>query len=72
MPRSHRERRLALRELEKKERKYEEYGIYDRYSARSMLLHEEVFYEGIIEPELLKLEIEKAKEYVEYISKEIG
>jgi len=71
LPKSHYERRLALKELEKKIPKLKDFGIYDRYAARSRLLHGEVFYEGILDVELLKLELEKAKELVEYISKEL-
>ncbi|MEM1546342.1 MAG: PaREP1 family protein [Candidatus Methanomethylicia archaeon] len=72
MPRSHYERRHALKELEKKIPKLKDYGIYDRYAARSCLLHGEVFYEGIIDTELLKLELEKPRELVEYISKNLS
>lgn len=64
MPRSHYERRMALKELEDKVPRFREYGIYDRYAARSRLLHGEVFYEGVLDPELLGLELKKARELV--------
>lgn len=68
-PRSHYERRLALRNLEKSDERLRELGIYDRYGARSRLLHGEVFYEGVYDIDLLKLEIEKAKEFVEIVKR---
>jgi len=69
-PRSHYERRLALKRLEDSSPRFKDYGLYDRYAARSRLLHGEVFYEGVVDPELLKVELEKAKELVEYIARE--
>lgn len=45
IPRSHYERRIALRNLEKSNEHLKELGIHDRYGARSRLLHGEVFYE---------------------------
>lgn len=47
VPKSHYERRIALRNLEKSDARFREIGIYDRYGARSRLLHGEVFYEGV-------------------------
>ena len=69
LPKTHYERRIILKNLEKEDLKLREIGIYDRYAARSRLLHGEIFYEGLLDLELLKLEIEKAKEYVELIKK---
>jgi len=46
-------------------------GIYDRYAARSRLLHGEVFYEGILDHDLLRLEIKKALEFIEIVKKSI-
>ena len=40
-------------------------GIYDRYAARSRLLHGEVFYKGVLDPNLLKIEIKKVLEFIE-------
>jgi len=64
-PRSHYERRSALREVEQKVPELAKLGIYDRYAARSRLLHGEVFYEGVLDPNLLKVEIEKVLEFIE-------
>ncbi|MEM3507494.1 MAG: hypothetical protein QW589_03710 [Candidatus Bathyarchaeia archaeon] len=55
--------------MKKRNERLKELGIYDRYSARSRVLHGEVFYEGVYDIELLNLEIEKAKEFVEIIKK---
>jgi len=65
MPRSHYERRSSLREVERKVPELARLGIYDRYAARSRLLHGEIFYEGVLDPNLLKTEIEKVLEFIE-------
>lgn len=65
IPRSHYERRRALREVEQKIPELAKLGIYDRYAARSRLLHGEIFYEGVLDPNLLKIEIEKVLELME-------
>ncbi len=64
-PRSHYERRNALRQVEEKHPELAKLGIYDRYAARSRLVHGEIFYEGVLDPDLLKLEIEKVREFIE-------
>jgi len=64
-PRSHYERRKAIREVEQKVPELAKLGIYDRYAARSRPLHGEVFYEGVLDPGLLKIEIEKVLEFME-------
>jgi len=65
IPRSHYERRSALREIEQKVPELAKLGVYDRYAARSRLLHGEVFYEGVLDPNLLRIEIEKVLEFIE-------
>jgi len=67
IPRSHYERRKALREVEQKVPKLANLGVYDRYAARSRLLHGEVFYEGVLDPDLLSIEIEKVFEFIEIV-----
>lgn len=47
IPRSHYERRSALRQLEQRVSELAKLGIYDRYAARGRLLHGEIFYEGV-------------------------
>ncbi len=66
-PRSHHERRSALRDIERKIPELAKLAIYDRYAARSRLLHGEVFYEGVFDPDLLKMEIEKVLEFIEIV-----
>ena len=54
------------------EDRYEEVkrlGLADRYSARERNLHGLVFYEGIIDRELLAKEIDKVKKYIEDVEK---
>ena len=69
VPSSHWERRRLLRELEKMYPEIEKLGLRDRYSARERNLHELVFYEGIIDVEDIKIEIEKAKRFIEDVKK---
>lgn len=71
LPKSHYERRRALKEIEDKDKELAKLGIYDRYAARSRLLHGEVFYKGILDHDLLRLEIKKALEFIEIIKKSI-
>ena len=64
VPSSHWERRRLLRELERTNPQIEKLGFRDRYSARERNLHELVFYEGIIDIEDIKVELEKVKKYI--------
>jgi len=67
IPSSHFERRKMLREIEGKDKRVEELGILNRYMARYKVLHGETFYEGIIDIEQLKTEMEKVKKLIEDI-----
>ena len=67
VPMSHHERRVMLRETEKSRPEVKDFGIRDRYMARFRVLHGEAFYEGVIDIEELKLEMEKAEEYIKNI-----
>ena len=67
LPSSHFERRRILREIEVKDSKVSELGLLDRYMARCKVLHGETFYEGIIDLEQLKTEMEKTKKLMEDI-----
>ena len=69
LPMSHYERRVILRELEKRIEEIKNLGLKDRYMARYKILHGETFYEGIIDIEELKSEFEKVKEYVNIVEK---
>jgi hypothetical protein len=46
-------------------------SVYDRYAARSRLLYGEVFYEGLVEPNMLKFEVGKSGEFVKDINESI-
>jgi len=72
IPSSHFERRKMLREIEGKDKRVEELEILDRYMARYKVLHGETFYEGIIDIEQLKTEMEKVKKLIEDIKLLIG
>ena len=63
-PSSHFERRKLLSMLEDKMPEVERMGLRDRYAARERNLHELVFYEGIIDIDEIKKELEKVKGYV--------
>lgn len=67
IPSSHFERRRILRELEEADRRIESLGILDRYMSRYKVLHGETFYEGIIDMEQLKVEMEKVGKFIKDI-----
>ena len=69
VPSSHWERRRLLRELEGKYLEIEEMGFRDRYSARERNLHELVFYEDIIDIEDIRVELEKARKFINDVEK---
>jgi len=71
IPRSHYESRRALRQVEEKVPELTRLGIHDRYAARSRLLHGEVFCEGVLDPDLLEIEIDKVLEFIEIVRNQI-
>ncbi len=64
-PRSHRERRDALWEIERRVPVLD--SVYDRYNARFQRLHGEMFYEGLVDPVDLEKELAKAEDFVRRI-----
>lgn len=64
LPRSHRDRRLKLRELEWGDEAVREKALLDRFMARAHVLHERAFYDGDIVPSEAKDEFEKAKSFI--------
>jgi hypothetical protein len=72
VPASHWERRRLLDRIEESEPEVEKLGLRDRYGARERYLHEMTFYDGIIDPELLKREIEKVRKFIEDVQGIIG
>ncbi len=69
MPMSHYERRAMLRELEERFPEVRGLSLRDRYMARYKVLHGETFYEGIVDFEELRVELEKVRQYIEDIKK---
>jgi HEPN domain-containing protein len=69
VPSSHFERRKMLTRLEELYPEVERLGLRDRYSARERNLHELVFYEGIIDVEEVRRELEKARRYVDDVER---
>jgi len=68
LPSSHWERRRMLRELEAKLPEAGKLMLRDRYGARERHLHEMVFYEGSIDVEDIKYELEKVRAYLNDVS----
>jgi len=69
VPASHWERRKLLEKLEDIEPEVEKLGFRDRYGARDRYLYQMTFYEGIIDPEMLKREIKKVEKYIEEVKR---
>ena len=66
---SHYERRVALRDIEKRRMDVKRLGLRDRYMARYKILHGETFYEGVVDVEEVKVELEKVEEYIKDVEK---
>ena len=69
LPLSHYERRVMLRDVEKSNLRVRKLGFRDRYMARFKVLHGETFYEGLVDIEELRLELDKVKEYIDDVKK---
>jgi hypothetical protein len=63
-PQGRMERNKLLEELEKRVAEVKELGLTDRMWARASRLHAEGYYEGWIDKESLKMELEKVKRYL--------
>ena len=72
LPSSHWERRRMLRELETRIPEIGKLMLRDRYGARERHLHEMVFYEGNIDVEDIRYELEKVRAYLDDVSKALG
>jgi hypothetical protein len=55
---------VALRDLERRMESVKKLELRDRYMARYKVLHGEAFYEGVVDLEEVKMELDKAEEYV--------
>jgi hypothetical protein len=69
VPASHWERRKLLEKLEDLLPEVEKLGLRDRYGARERYLHEMTFYDGIIDPEMLRREVNRVKKYLDDVKK---
>jgi len=69
VPASHWERRKLLEKLEDLLPEVEKLDLRDRYGARERYLHEMTFYDGIIDPEMLRREVDRVKKYLDDVKK---
>jgi hypothetical protein len=69
VPASYWERRRLLDRIEGAEPEVEKLGLGDGYGARERYLHEMTFRDGIIDPELLRREVEKVKRFIEDVQR---
>ncbi|MEM1936531.1 MAG: PaREP1 family protein [Sulfolobales archaeon] len=67
IPSSHFERRKMFREIKGKDKRVEELGILNRYITKYKVLHGETFYEGVVDIEQLKTEMEKVRKLIKGI-----
>ncbi len=72
VPASHWERRKLLERLEDLVQEAEKLGLRDRYGARERYLHEMTFYDGIIDVDMLRREVEKVRRYIEDVKRLIN
>lgn len=72
LPKSHRERRLLLYQLEKMDDQVKGAEIVDRFMARDHVLHMRGFYNGDIDPEEVKENLTKVKQFIKDIGKMIA
>ena len=69
VPASHWKRRKLLEKLEDLLPEVEKLDLRDRYGARERYLHEMTFYDGIIDPEMLRREVDRVKKYLDDVKK---
>ncbi|WP_143701200.1 hypothetical protein [Vulcanisaeta thermophila] len=71
VPASHWERRKLLVRPEDMNPRISELGFRDRYGARERYLHEVTFYDGTIDPDMLRREVTSVKRFIEDVEKPI-
>ena len=64
LPKSHRDRRIKLRELEAADPILGEKNFFDRFMARDHILHERAFYDGDVIPEEIEAEFPKVEQFI--------
>ena len=69
VPASYWERRKLLEKLEDLLPEVEKLDLRDRYGARERYLHEMTFHDGIIDPEMLRREVNRVKKYLDDVKK---
>jgi len=67
LPRSHFERRRALRSVEVEVPKLAARGLYERFMARSRLFRGELLHEDVLDMDLLRFEVLKAGELLDLV-----
>jgi hypothetical protein len=68
LAKSHWERRKRLEELESVDPEIEDFWLTDRFSARDHHFHEQGFYEGILDPAMVKIKLKKVERYIDDIT----
>lgn len=66
---SYRQKRLTLEKLSTKDDKVKQLALRDRFMAREYTLHRRCFYDGEYTIDAIQEEIEKAKQYIDDITK---
>jgi len=66
---SHKDRREKLWKLEAEDDAVRASGFYDRVNARAFSLHVQGFYEGALDEESVRRELEKVRRYIDEIKK---
>lgn len=69
LPKSHRERRIRIRELETSDEQVKKKAIFDRFMARDHILHERAFYDGDVINEEIEEELKKVEIFINDVSK---
>jgi len=67
LPKSFRERKLRLGELESMDQEIKKRALMDRFAARFYNLHEQAFYVGYFDPLEIETEFTKVEEYIKEI-----
>jgi uncharacterized protein (UPF0332 family) len=64
LPKSHRERRIKVRELEMVDEQVRNNSVFDRFMARDHILHERGFYDGDVINEEIEEELTKVEKFI--------
>lgn len=71
LPRSHFERRRALRSVEEGAPELAARGLYERFMARSRLFRGELLHEDVLDVDLLRFEVLKAGELLDLVKERL-